>query len=1817
MKPTLPYKKTWQVKLISLITILWMVGTSTFSQNAHNQSARQYAADFFNTQQQSKTGLKSAISAATLTQSYQSPARVKTQLSVFQKADKGFAIVAQSNNTFEVVGYSDEGDFQSQNLPPQLRALMSYYEDSLQFVNTQQPKLKAAKVVVAPLLYEHNIRLNQFRHPEVNGGWTGCMATGFAQIMLFHAAERNKPVKGYDSHCYIHPVLGELCADFANATYDSEELLSYHLGISMDMTYTSAGSSPLLGTDIPARLDKYFRYYVDNCLRDDFYVKNELQNRRPIHATIDGIPEGHAVVIDGYDERNYFHLNFGWGGIFNGYFLMNTDAWFGTGVGNQRFFSIYTNLRIAAPTAPVANVQDSLALVAIHNALGGYEATKWDLSKSVCRWPGVLLMNGRVIRLSVQVETAPKTAQSIAPEIGNLSALQELGLNGCFNGTIPTTITKLSELKKLHIANTEVYIAPTLHKGNIISTLPTDIDKLTKLESLSISNVLEGTIPASIGNLSNLNMLYITHYASGKGGLTGPIPDNMGNLSNLRSLHIVNQQLNGSLPNALDNLSNLTAIDLSQNQLNGIIPAMDLPNLEYLILNDNLFSEINDKDWNCAKLKNLQLQNNQIAGGVPSSFAGLAALESVDLSNNKINELPKEFGKLTQLRTFRINYNQLKALPEGIATIVNLNELSASNNHLAYIPSNLGQSRLLESLDLSFNVLTSIPEELGNCLNIGHIWLNDNKISAIPASFENLNSTSINLDNNDISSRIPANMLLNPEDNKEIRLFNNRFVFSDIPKLTGLNFGVRNQKTVALKKHTYLVQIGDTVSIDVRTLSNLSDAGNEYYWLTYPDYADQRVKGTQMQGLTNNAIFNMIIDEQNVENTYYCKVFNPQAPTFSFDYNGSVVTSPCMEYLNTETIEFKLASDEEIIAEKYSNGLVTSLAAMADKTISDGSVTLVPPIKIKRGEVYWEASADGTTWERISETMQRADLKANVKSVSKEALVLTPKNTAYYRCSLQETDCEVLNSEKLQVKALGKVLFDEVINVKQASRTIQVDSIEVLVPIHFHDEDFRLTITKIDNPPAAPASVIAGSAYDVTVSFADEFTIPLLIKLKNLDKTKITDKEIDLWQAVYYDDKNRAWEPYEHAHISLKDSSLVFTSHHLTKLSWFWDNSDINKGYTHDYKRNNIRVIYKDGDTDFMKYGYDKKQSAQAWHIPNYPELVQDITEYLPKVMAEYSRLGLSVPDGVFTVYVKEMDDAGCVGIMGMLDGYLLISRSILSPQELKQVLAHEYMHYTQDYYISANPSNSFWMEAHATLSDLMVWDKKEVGKPEPEELLESGKTSKISIFNFLANPWDYWDMSLLTNNLLGNIHYNYLAGNFLHYMRSYREGEKKLEPATLLKETSWFGSWRTYLGNYVNNHLNANLGDEYENYVKYMLSGENENFTLINKNGNPYAFLQDPKNTGNFTHQLTYHFKEGDDMVQKDEMNIAVPYMATKIMLFENTNPDTLVFVNYKRKHELKLEHMVYHVKYDVAKKQMTYLDISDSTEYSFLLDTRNKENMLSKFQNYSFLLLINKVNIGASALIKDFDASFEITASPVLNIERVGLLDIYNGNEPMKHTFDNGAYSIPIGSPQANFLQNVTEFKVSIVNKSVVKQIINNSTYQIKSRYTLIIDEGFIKGMPTMKDSTIYTQTIDYDILSGVIKVTEHENKIHKLHNYVMLVTGKDGEIEEKLAFGAYTDLIEVKTKTYWLKNMLDKVRPESVKLGWETAYGKNINVYETENTVDTKQGLTKIDAQISRQEFNSNGEKTSELNANYENTDYTNPNLKLIMILETAKE
>jgi len=104
------------------------------------------------------------------------------------------------------------------------------------------------------------------------------------------------------------------------------------------------------------------------------------------------------------------------------------------------------------------------------------------------------------------------------------------------------------------------------------------------VSSLSFaSNNLEGTIPESMGNLSNLTGLYMDRNA-----LTGTIPASMGDLSNLTGLYLDSNELTGTIPESLSNMYKLFYAVIGDNDLTGYYPRGWCANSSLCIFSDGL-----------------------------------------------------------------------------------------------------------------------------------------------------------------------------------------------------------------------------------------------------------------------------------------------------------------------------------------------------------------------------------------------------------------------------------------------------------------------------------------------------------------------------------------------------------------------------------------------------------------------------------------------------------------------------------------------------------------------------------------------------------------------------------------------------------------------------------------------------------------------------------------------------------------------------------------------------------------------------------------------------------------------------------------------------------------------------------------------------------------------------------------------------------------------------------------------------------------------------------------------------------------------------
>ena len=102
-------------------------------------------------------------------------------------------------------------------------------------------------------------------------------------------------------------------------------------------------------------------------------------------------------------------------------------------------------------------------------------------------------------------------------------------------------------------------------------------------------------------------------------------------------------------------------------------------------------------------LRTLNLARNHFAG-LPSGIGALRMLEMVDLSHNRLREVPVCLLALGKLRQLCLGYNQIAALPTGLGRLKHLDIIKLEGNKLTALPDDIGTIHCQEMI-LSENQL--------------------------------------------------------------------------------------------------------------------------------------------------------------------------------------------------------------------------------------------------------------------------------------------------------------------------------------------------------------------------------------------------------------------------------------------------------------------------------------------------------------------------------------------------------------------------------------------------------------------------------------------------------------------------------------------------------------------------------------------------------------------------------------------------------------------------------------------------------------------------------------------------------------------------------------------------------------------------------------------------------------------------------------------------------------------------------------------------------------------------------------------------------
>lgn len=286
---------------------------------------------------------------------------------VFNRVGGGWVVISAEDSTYPVLAYSDNGVFKTQGMPDHVSAWFSRMEKKVLAVRkTAKPAgasvaarwaaprqgTKATTDHLLPTanwnqLEPYNLSVNS--HLGKSDMCTGCVATAMSIVMRFHQWPQkgtgtipsyknstNGTVKSLKIDGYEYK-WSEMPLNYTSSWTSTQKTavadLMLHNGLSVEMTYDPEGSGAY-SADIAPALVKYFSYkansqelYRMNYSDYDWFnmIRNEIDASRPLiyGGSDEKTNSGHQFVLDGYNDSNCVHINWGWGGINNGWFAVN------------------------------------------------------------------------------------------------------------------------------------------------------------------------------------------------------------------------------------------------------------------------------------------------------------------------------------------------------------------------------------------------------------------------------------------------------------------------------------------------------------------------------------------------------------------------------------------------------------------------------------------------------------------------------------------------------------------------------------------------------------------------------------------------------------------------------------------------------------------------------------------------------------------------------------------------------------------------------------------------------------------------------------------------------------------------------------------------------------------------------------------------------------------------------------------------------------------------------------------------------------------------------------------------------------------------------------------------------------------------------------------------------------------------------------------------------------------------------------------------------------------------------------------------------
>jgi len=347
-------------KIFLTLFILASAAIAANADNVSKEDAIRYAQQFFGNISSSELSVDGTGSNASVPEYY-----------IINRKSGGFVLIAGDDAVDPVLGYSLKGHFRTDNMPDNLSHwLTSLEKDVLQVRNmgiasakTTSPKIKRVSIstkagsanLIETAEWDQTAPYNNLcTLSSGKNALSGCVATAMAIVLRHNEYPEHGTgeLKGYttttskyriegysiDDHYYKWDMMPKNSSEVQAASEDEQYQIAqliHDCGVMVGMDYGLNGSgahTPRAVTELATHMGysaaaQVYPKAIYNASEWITLLKSEIDQNRPlVYTGQDDNYGGHAFVVDGYDEDDYIHVNWGWSGECNGYFNLELSV---------------------------------------------------------------------------------------------------------------------------------------------------------------------------------------------------------------------------------------------------------------------------------------------------------------------------------------------------------------------------------------------------------------------------------------------------------------------------------------------------------------------------------------------------------------------------------------------------------------------------------------------------------------------------------------------------------------------------------------------------------------------------------------------------------------------------------------------------------------------------------------------------------------------------------------------------------------------------------------------------------------------------------------------------------------------------------------------------------------------------------------------------------------------------------------------------------------------------------------------------------------------------------------------------------------------------------------------------------------------------------------------------------------------------------------------------------------------------------------------------------------------------------------------------